>query len=306
MTGDEITAELVSELVASQFPEWSDLQISPVKLPGWDNVTFRLGDELTVRLPRENVYAPQVAKEHQWLPVLARQLPFAIPEPVAIGEETAAFPRAWSIYRWIEGESAATATVSDEAQLARDLGGFLTALRRIDADDGPPAGPHNFHRGGRLSTYDDQTRPAIAKLANDLPGSQLIEIWDAALASSWTGPPVWVHGDITPSNLLIVDGALGAVIDFGCAAVGDPACDLVMAWTYFSEDAREEFEQEAGLDDDTWARALGWALWKALVTLTDDLNGRRPAVRATAAFGWRAEPRRIVDRLVEHHRERRS
>ncbi len=298
MKGAAITAHLVSELVAAQFPEWSDLGIRPVELPGWDNVTFRLGDELTVRLPRDNAYAPQVAKEHRWLPVLAPQLPVRIPEPVALGEESTAFPRPWSIYRWIEGEPAATVPVGDEVRFARDLAGFLESLRRIDADDGPPAGSHSFYRGGPLSTYDDQTRTAIGLLVGGRSASKLTEVWCEALSSTWNGPPVWIHGDVTASNLLVVDGDLSAVIDFGCSAVGDPACDLVMAWTYFSEEGRKRFEHEVDLDADTWRRARGWALWKALVTLMAERNGERPADRAAEAFGWRFGARQIIDLLA--------
>ncbi len=295
MEGGDITAEVVSALVASQFPEWADLPVSPVPLPGWDNITFRLGDDLSVRLPRDDSYVPQLAKEHQWLPVLAPELPVLIPQPVVIGKKHELFPRKWSIYRWIEGEPAATAAVEDQIALARDLAQFLSALRALDATEGPPAGSHSFYRGGALATYDAQTRAAIDVLSHGSSASQLLDVWDSALASDWSRLPVWVHGDVTASNLLIADGSLNAVIDFGCCAVGDPACDLAMAWTYFSREAREVFQGEVDLDPDTWARARGWALWKALITLADERSGARAPGEAAARFGWRFTARQVVD-----------
>ena len=144
----DITANVAARLVAEQFPQWADLPVVPVALDGWDNTTFRLGDELSVRLPSADAYVPQVGKEHRWLPVLARKLPLRIPEPVAIGQPSGEFPRPWSIYRWIDGEPASVDRVVDVGAFAADLGGFLAALYAIDASDGPMAGPHNFFRGG--------------------------------------------------------------------------------------------------------------------------------------------------------------
>ena len=301
MEGGSITAEVASELVASQFPEWAGLPIEEVPLPGWDNVTFRLGEDLSIRLPRNDSYAPQVAKCHQWLPVLAPDLPVPIPEPVAIGRKDDLFPRRWSVYRWLEGVPAAIATVDDEITFAGDLARFLVALRAIDASAGPPAGSHSFHRGGSLAVYDAQTRGAIDVLSHRSSASTLRNVWDIAMASEWSGAPVWVHGDVAPSNLLVTQGALSAVIDFGCCAVGDPACDLVMAWTYFSDDAAEAFRRQTDLDTNTWRRARGWALWKALITLVEDRTGTRPADEAAARFGWRFTAREIIDRVALEH-----
>lgn len=305
MEGGAITVDVASALVASQFPEWAHLPISPVALPGWDNITFRLGEELCIRLPRDDSYAPQVAKEHQWLPILAPELPVPIPEPVALGAKNELFPRIWSVYRWLEGEPAATATVDDQTALARDLGRFLNALRQIDAAAGPPAGSHSFHRGGRLATYDDQSRSVIGVLANGSSASSLVEVWDASLATEWSAPAVWVHGDMTASNLLVTDGSLSGVIDFGCCAVGDPACDLVMTWTYFSGEAREAFRHEIDLDPDTWARARGWALWKALITLAEDGLRSSDAEPAARRFGWRFGAREVLDLVVKDHHNAR-
>ena len=211
------------------------------------------------------------------------------------------FPRKWSVYRWIEGQPAATATIDDHNSLARDLARFLNTLRGIDAATGPPAGAHSFHRGGALGAFDTQTRAAIDVLTHGSTSSPLIDVWEAALASTWSHAPVWVHGDVAPSNLLVGEGSLSAVIDFGCCAVGDPACDLVMAWTYFTGEARNVFRRELDLDVDTWARARGWALWKALITLVDERFGTQPADAAAKRFGWRCTAREVIDLVADDH-----
>lgn len=256
-----IDATLVRRLLAEQHPRWSGLPVTPVARDGHDNRTFRLGERLSVRLPTAAGYTAAVAKEHTWLPVLAPHLPLEIPRPDALGRPSALFPRPWSVRRWIEGEPMSTATAPDP-DLAVDLADFLVALRAQDTTDAPLAGAHSFHRGGPLATYDAEVREAAAHLGVDVAA-----VWEAALASRWAGPPVWFHGDVAVGNLLVRSGRLVAVIDFGCCGVGDPACDLVMAWTHFGEEARGAFAGRVALDPGTWARARGWALWKALVTL---------------------------------------
>ena len=293
VSSDEISADLAARLVADQFPQWAGLPVRPVRLNGYDNVTFRLGEELSIRLPSADRYVAQVRKEHRWLPVLARHLPLPIPEPVAMGRPSWGFPRPWSIYRWIEGEPAAVGRVADLAGFASGVAGFLTALQAINASDGPPAGAHNFFRGGPLATYDEQTRRLIRRTADDIDAEAATGVWDTALASTWERAPVWLHGDMAPSNLLVAAGALHAVIDFGGVAVGDPACDLVMEWTFFTGDSAEVFRDELHLDEATWARARGWALWKALVTI--DKDGAHAAARQ---FGWRRSPREIIDIVI--------
>jgi aminoglycoside phosphotransferase (APT) family kinase protein len=215
---DEITADVAARLVAAQFPQWAGLPVTPVTLDGWDNTTFRLGDELSIRLPSAGSCVPQVAKEHRWLPFLARHLPLPIPEPVAMGRPGEGFPRPWSVYRWLAGEPASTGRVDDLTGFAAGLTGFLAALQAIDASDGPPAGTHNFFRGGPLAAFDEQTRQLIRLTADDIDARAAASVWDTALASTWEQAPVWVHGDVTASNLLVADGALHAVIDFGGAA----------------------------------------------------------------------------------------
>jgi aminoglycoside phosphotransferase (APT) family kinase protein len=301
MNRGEITPDVAAGLVAEQFPQWAGLPVVPVRLNGWDNTTFRLGDELSLRLPSAEGYAAQVGKEHRWLPVLARHLPLPIPEPVAMGRPGEGFPRPWSIYRWIDGEPACAERIADPAGFAADLAGFLTALYAIDASDGPPPGVHSASRGGPLGTWDEQTRRSIRLLAADIDAKAATTVWDTALASNWDQAPMWVHGDVTASNLLVADGALHAVIDFGCAAVGDPACDSVMAWTFFAGDDATVFRRGLPFDDATWARGRGWALWKALITMSKEKEGGDDAHAAARRFGWRHDPRQIIDLVIADH-----
>ena len=268
----DITIALVAELIATQFPQWQALPIKPVKESGWDNRTFHLGDRMSVRLPSASEYAAQVEKEHRWLPFLRSRLPQPIPDPLGLGTPGAGFPWSWSIYRWLAGASARASRIGDFTRFALDLADFLGALRRIDAREGPVAGAHNFHRGGALAIYDAQTRDAMARLASEIDVSAVNGIWNAALATSWQGPGVWVHGDIAAGNLLVSEGRLCAVIDFGCLGVGDPSCDLVIAWTFLDSVGRKAFRDALALDSATWDRARGWAIWKALITLAKYRN----------------------------------
>ncbi len=261
-----IDEALVGRLIAAQFPGWTDLPVTRLAA-GHDNRSFRLGETMIARLPSHERYAAQAEKEQRWLPYLAARLPLPIPTPLVIGAPGERYPWRWQVLRWIEGDTAAAAPVADLTRFALDLAGFLAALQRIDATGGPAAGPHSFWRGGSLATYDAETRAAIAALGERIDAAAATAMWEAALAATWNGPPVWVHGDVAPGNLLVRGGRLAAVIDFGCSAVGDPACDLVIAWTYLDAPARAAFRDALPLDDATWTRAAGWALWKALIVL---------------------------------------
>jgi aminoglycoside phosphotransferase (APT) family kinase protein len=270
----EIDVALVEKLIHTQFPQWAELPIEPVRNAGWDNRTFRLGDTMSVRLPSALRYVAQVAKEHRWLPALRPHVPLPIPIPLGLGAPGAGYPWHWSVYGWLDGNPAESNRIHDLGLFAADLARFLLALRRIDARNGPVAGAHNFNRGGSLTVYDAETRRSIEMLANEIDVAAMIEIWNAALATSWQGPPVWVHGDVAASNLLVNEGRLCAVIDFGCAGVGDPSCDLVIAWTFLGPDSRRRFRSSVAFDPETWNRARGWAIWKALITLAQlrDIN----------------------------------
>jgi len=268
----DINVALVSRLVTAQFPQWAHLPITPVILQGWDNRTFRLGEEMTVRLPSAEGYTPQVEKEHKWLPILAPRLPLPIPVPLARGAPAEGFPWNWSIYRWLEGDPARFARIDNLNEFAITLAHFLAGLQRIDPIGGPPPGLHSAFRGGSLETYDAETRRAIVVLEDKIDREAATALWEAALVASWNRPPVWFHGDVAAGNLLVRDGRLEAVIDFGCSGVGDPACDLTIAWTFLSGESREVFRLALPLDGATWARGRGWALWKGLITYVENLN----------------------------------
>ena len=258
---------LVRRLIESQFPQWTCLDIRPVEAQGWDHHTFRLGDEMKVRLPSAARYASQPGKEHQWLPHLARHLRLAVPQPVAIGAPGLHWPWVWSVQRWLPGDPLTLATEA----IARDLGAFLRDLWATPTADGPEADAHSFHRGGRLQVYDDQTRSAIQAAGERV--DLAMAIWTAALAAQGPAESVWVHGDLAAGNLLLNQGRLSAVIDWGLCAVGDPACDLVPAWTIFDTSARAVFRDSLEAEPKLWLRARGWALWKSLIVLAAGEGG---------------------------------
>lgn len=277
----DITVDLVKKLIFEQFPQWSHLEIKPVKNSGHDNRTFHLGDDLTIRLPSGKEYEPQIQKEAKWLPVLAQHLSLPITAPVAKGKPTPEYPLAWSINRWLVGETV-THTNVDLQKFAIELARFLKELEAINAENGPQAGAHNFYRGGDLAVYIEEFEQALTQLPAGPQRNHYQDIWTTALATKWEKKPVWVHGDIAVGNLLVNDGHLSGVIDFGILGTGDPACDLVMAWTFFDSKSRKAFKEEMGLDDTTWQRGKGWALWKALIT-PDDAVSKKVLVDMLAA-----------------------
>jgi aminoglycoside phosphotransferase (APT) family kinase protein len=268
----DINVSLVRRLIAAQFPQWAGLPVTPVVLQGWDNRTFRLGKEMSVRLPSAERYTLQVEKEHRWLPKLAPLLPLPIPVPLAKGAPAAGYPWHWSVYRWLDGEPATAERIADLPQFATALAEFLTTLQRIDSAGGPPPGRHNFFRGGPLTVYDAETRQAIAALDGKIDTDAASAMWEEALQATWHGSPVWLHGDVAAGNLLVEGGRLSAVIDFGTSGVGDPSCDLAIAWTLFGGESRDAFHAALQLDDATWARGRGWTLWKGLITLAEHID----------------------------------
>ena len=278
-----INVELVQSLIKEQFPDWSHLEVKPVKNGGHDNRTFHLGDQMSVRLPSAERYIPQVEKEHKWLPFLTKHLSLPISTPLAKGKPADNYPCPWSIYKWVEGETANRENIVDLNQLAKDLGGFLVELQSIDASEGPLAGIHNFHRGGDLAVYDEQSRNAIENNKEIFNEHVLKELWELSLDSKWDREPVWLHGDVATGNILVKDGKLSAVIDFGGLGVGDPSCDAVMAWTFFDDDSRKIFKAALDMDEETWNRARGWALWKALIMF----EGNKDANKTMAEESYR-------------------
>ncbi|MFD9094181.1 aminoglycoside phosphotransferase family protein [Streptomyces collinus] len=263
-----IDASLVRRLIAAQFPQWAGLPVVPVEADGWDNRTYRLGDDMTVRLPTAEGYVPAVDKECAWLPRLAPSLPLAVPAVLAKGAPGEGYPFPWSVRGWLDGRTSSPERVADLPRFAVALADFLLVLQRCDSTGGPVAGPHSWYRGASPAHYDEETRRCLAALAGRLDTRRAAEVWAAALAAEWRGTPVWFHGDVASGNLLVTGGRLSAVIDFGTSGVGDPACDLVIAWTMFSGESRDAFRKAVGQDDGTWARARGWALWKAMLVLS--------------------------------------
>lgn len=267
MHADEVHTDvaLVRRLLAGQFPHWADLAIDPVVSYGTDHNIYRLGDHLAARLPRIGWATKQAAKEAAWLPRLAPHLPLAVPVQLAMGLPAEDYPFAWSIYEWLPGENA-NGTIDDLERAAVDLAAFVQALRQIDATDAHPRSPRS--RGAPLAELDEQVRRSIAELGDRIDRDAAVRSWEESLdASMWDDEEVWVHGDLLPGNLLVVDGRLSAVIDFGCLNVGDPACDLQPAWNVFAGASRTRYRAELNVDDASWLRGRGWALYQAVSAL---------------------------------------
>ena len=264
----DVDAPLVRRLLAAQFPQWAELPLEPVEPAGTDNAIYRLGEDLVVRLPSTPRTEATLEKERTWLPKLAPHLPLAVPVPVAEGAPTDGYPCTWSVYQWLEGENATVAPVADLEQAATDLAGFIAALQRIDAVGAPGPGEHNFFRGEPLAERDAEVRRSLAALRDEVDVRAVTALWEAALAApEWQRPPVWIHGDLDARNLLVERGRISAVIDFGSAGVGDPACDVMVAWKVLSADSRERFRGALSIDDATWERGRGWALSQGLGAL---------------------------------------
>jgi len=278
---DEIAISLPSakQLVSEQFPHWAELAIGTVNSAGTDNTIFRLGPDMALRFPRRQGALEQAQKEARWLPLIAPHLPLAVPLPIAMGKASSLFPYDWAVCRWLDGENALLEPVTDWAQAASSLAAFVSAMQRMDAKNGPAPGDHNFWRGVPLSNRDKQTREAIASLGSmgsivDI--AAVLKAWKAALAApAWDKPPTWIHGDLHAGNLLVKDGKLSAVIDFGGLGVGDPACDLMVAWTFLTPEARVIFRKALSVDDAAWQRGRGWALSFGLIALPYYLNSNK-------------------------------
>jgi aminoglycoside phosphotransferase (APT) family kinase protein len=259
----DIDAELVGRLLAAQFPKLADLPISEVPSTGTVNAIYRLGDHLYARLPRVQSWAQDLDKEWHWLPKLAPQLSLPVPEPVAKGHPTSSYPFSWAIYRWIDGQPYADELVDDEHQAAKDLARFVVELRRIAPVSGAPG-------GGRkpLRELDAVTRAAISSARGVIDSEAATAAWEWALqAPAWNGTPVWIHSDLLRPNLLVRDGRLCAVIDFGGVGVGDPAADVIAAWSVFGQSGRGVFRDALEVDHGTWNRARGFALHQAALII---------------------------------------
>jgi aminoglycoside phosphotransferase (APT) family kinase protein len=262
-----IDANQVQRLLAAQFPQWCDLAIERVRSAGTDNAIFRLGANMSVRLPRLAYAADQIVKEHQWLPLFSR-LPLRVPALLGLGGPGDNFPWPWAVNDWIPGCNATADRLVDLAGVAAQLGAFVSELHAINPLGGPPAGPANRGRGLPLRARDRATREAIQVLASEMDVGAITTTWDRALgAAEYEGDPVWLHADLHEGNLLETDGYLSAVLDFGLMGVGDPAVDMAAAWTYLPAEVRDLFRQILAVDAGTWARGRAWALSIAVIAL---------------------------------------
>jgi aminoglycoside phosphotransferase (APT) family kinase protein len=278
-----IDLPLVQRLVARQCPAYAHLPIVEFDSPGTTNAIYRLGADLQVRLPRRTSGVEELQKSLEWLPRLAPHLPVQIPVPVAQGAPGEGYPWPWSVARWLDGTNAGPADLPDPGQAAHDLANLLRALHAIDATGGPLAVTHGF-RSAPLAHTDAELRRSIASLPGDIDRDAVAQVWERALRlPAWDRAPVWSHGDLMPDNLLWLDGRLSAVIDFGCLAVGDPACDLEIAWALFDRDGRRALRDAVGADEPLWLRGRAIALAHAVVYIPYYLHSRPKGVAAARA-----------------------
>ncbi|GIH14295.1 aminoglycoside phosphotransferase family protein [Rugosimonospora africana] len=257
MRDNEIVADadLVRRLLAAQFPHLASLALTRVQSTGTENVIYRLGTDLSVRLPRIEDAIRQIEFEAQWLPRLAPCVTFAIPEPVGLGAPGEGYPWPWAIHRWIDGVHP-TEELAGSTEFATDLARFVVDLRSVDA-----SGARGGYRSVPLRSRERGFLEWTSAAKDLIDTAAMLEVWDEALAApEWDGPSRWTHGDLLPGNVLVRGGRLHAVLDFGTAGVGDPACDAFAGWAMLDPPARRVFRQEAGFDDAAWARGRGWTL----------------------------------------------
>jgi aminoglycoside phosphotransferase (APT) family kinase protein len=286
---------LVRQLIASQHPQWATLPIKRIESDGTTNAIFRLGSDVAARLPLVGYGEDAIDVEGHLLPLLAPHLPLVISEQLATGKPEADYPFRWSVHRWIEGEPLARAQITDLVTLAEDLAAWIAALHRVDTTGGRDAAAHDL-RGAPLAMRDEETRRGLAALADEIDVGAALAIWEEALhAERWSRAPVWAHGDLMPGNLLVRDGQLAAVIDFAGLGVGDPACDLMIAWGLFSGSSRVAFynalRDGIGLDDATWVRGRGHAIYHAAIYI--------PYYRHANAFGVAAARHQLAEALAD-------
>jgi aminoglycoside phosphotransferase (APT) family kinase protein len=231
-----------------------------------------------------------IGKEHTWLPRLAPSLPLPVPLPIAKGEAALGYPYPWSVVAWLDGVPLDAVDARGGADVARDLGRFISALHSLDASGGPVAGEHNHGRGVPLAAFDREMRRRFTAMA-DIPDlGDIVAAWERGLAApAWGGAPVWVHGDLKDGNLLFRDGALSGVLDWGLAGVGDPASDLGAGWSLFEGRARTVFRTEVAVDDATWARGRAWALIEGVLALSY-YRGRQDVLAEAG--------RRVIDQVL--------
>ena len=255
----DIPVDLVRRLLADQLPQWADLPVRRVASSGTDNAMFRLGDDMVVRMPRIHWASGGVDHEARWLPRL--DLPVQIPRLLAVGTPADGYPWTWSVLTWVPGENPVLGQVPDPVTFARDVAALVRAIRAIDL-------PGGREKAGPLADRDEQVRRDIAALTDDIDAPLVTAIWEDALATAeWNGERTWVHSDVAPGNLLLVDGRLTGLIDFAGVGVGDPTLDLGVAWNLLPSGARAVFRDELAVGDADWKRGRARALAQALVQL---------------------------------------
>ena len=259
---------LVAQLVAEQFPEWAELPLERIPSPGTDNVLYRLGPDMVVRLPRirdhgNDAEGRSFDRDAHWLPMLSPLLPVAVPVPLAKGVPADGYPAAWGVYSWLDGEPPDVHALDDPEALARQVAELIRALWLVELPDPPLTA-----RGSSLARWDEPTRAALAELEQTIDTKAAAIAWEKALATPpWHGQPVWLHGDLMPANLIFQGTRLTGVIDWGLLGLGDPAVDLAVAWNLLPAGARELLREELQVDDATWERGRGWALWTGICIL---------------------------------------
>ncbi len=265
----KIDQKLAQRLINEQFPEFKNFPIKPVKKQGHDNKTFRLGNDMLIRMPTASEYALKVPIEQAFLPKLKPHLTVPIPEPIKMGAPSCIYPLHFSIYKWLEGDSANNLDIDSKSleTIAKQLAIFLNELRSIHHIDGPVPGQHNWWRGSHISVYSENAQKQIDQLKNIIDINRARKLWEQASQTKWNKAPVWIHGDFSSGNILFNDTSLTGVIDFGGMGTGDPACDLGIAWTFLKEKSRQIFIEDCALDDNTWLRAKAWCLWKSTFEL---------------------------------------
>jgi aminoglycoside phosphotransferase (APT) family kinase protein len=247
----EIDEALVCRLLEEQFPQWADLPIHRVLPAGTENAVFRLGESMSVRLARRGGPSVPAGKELDWLPRLAPLLPLEVPIPIGQGRPNGEYPWYWDVHTWVGGETMPVEAL-DVVQAAHDLAQFVAALHEVGPDGAPPG------RGVPLAERDDDFRRWLVGFDG---GPAVPAAWERALAAPrWEGPPVWHHGDLDMRNWVVRQGRISGVIDWACMGVGDPACDVMVAWKLHSPEARDAFREVLKPDDATWERARGWVL----------------------------------------------
>ena len=260
----DVDVDIVRGLLAEQRSDLADLPIRPVVSTGTVNALFRIGADFVVRLPLQDHWEEGIEREWRWIPWLSRRITAArLPEPIFKGIANDAFPFSWSIYRWIEGAPYDDELVDDETDVARQLSRYVLELRALEI---PAAAPE----GGRepLAVLDENTREAIEEAGTVIDAPRAMSVWDQALRTPpWDGMPVWIHGDLLRPNLIVRDGQLEAVIDYGYIGVGDPATDLIPAWAVFGPAGRTAYREALGPDETTWARGRGIALHQAAMII---------------------------------------